>query len=248
MNEIVKKSHKSRGIRKRLKDYIGRKVGHLTIIGVERNGSSATAICRCDCGNECRRSLYSLIRRKNNPHDKNSSCGCIITAGNKTHGMCRTREYAAWIAMKNRCYNEKYAEFSSYGGRGIIVCDRWLHSFDNFLFDMGYSPGNGYSVDRINNNGNYCPDNCRWANRNQQARNKQSTVMVTYHGETKPCAEWDDIIGCRSGRIWEAQRRGMDMDIYITWLLEMKKEYGHCDFVFHRRRTKEKLIKKGIIR
>lgn len=242
MENRVKKSHKSRGIRKRLKDYIGYSVGHLTIIGVERDGRFATAICRCDCGNECRRSLYNLIGK-----EKNSSCGCNNTAWNRTHGMCRTREYAAWVSMKNRCYNDKYAEFDSYGGRGITVCERWLHSFENFLSDMGMSPGAGYSVDRINNDGDYSPENCRWANRNQQARNKQTTVMVTYRGETRACADWDDIIGCKSGRIWSAQSRGIDMDIYITWLLEMKREYGHCNFVFHRKRTKEKLKKKGLL-
>lgn len=90
----------------------------------------------------------------------------------------KNKSYTTWVNMRFRCYSDKCPEYHNYGGRGIIICDRWLESFDNFIFDMGDCP-KGLSIDRIDVNGNYEPSNCRWATRKTQAKNRRNNVYVT---------------------------------------------------------------------
>jgi hypothetical protein len=96
------------------------------------------------------------------------------------HGMNKTQEYRAWVNMRQRCYNQNNTKYDDYGARGIKVCDRWFHSFKNFLADMGYKPSPEYSLDRRNNDGNYEPKNCRWATRKVQRNNarKQEAYRI----------------------------------------------------------------------
>ena len=98
------------------------------------------------------------------------------------HGMNGTPEFYAYQAMIQRCYNAKSKPFLRYGGRGIKVCDRWKNSPDNFFADMGSRPSPNHSLDRINNDGNYEPNNCRWATRKEQTNNRRSNRIVCYHG------------------------------------------------------------------
>src|SRR5437879_5828925 len=98
-----------------------------------------------------------------------------ITKRNGKFYLVMTPTYRTWAEMKTRCYNKKRPEYPRYGGRGIKVCDSWLHSFTNFFADMGVKP-KGFSIDRVDNDGNYEPRNCRWATRLQQARNMRSTI------------------------------------------------------------------------
>ena len=102
--------------------------------------------------------------------------------------LSRNPEYMSWGNMKNRCYNKRDPKWRLYGARGISVCDRWM-KFENFLADMGRRPGPGYSLDRINNDGNYEPGNCRWTTRQQQARNRRTTRRVVVNGEPVSLAE-----------------------------------------------------------
>lgn len=112
--------------------------------------------------------------------------GCV--SHNRTHGESRgpnkpaTKEYSTWCRMKARCYRPAADRFINYGGRGIIVCDRWLHSYENFLADMGRAPSPKHSIDRKDNDGNYEPSNCRWATPKIQGNNQQKTVRVNYKG------------------------------------------------------------------
>lgn len=132
-------------------------------------------VCLCDCGKETVATTGGL----NSGNTK--SCGCLRVdktrqngLARKTHGLTRSPEYKAWQGLKDRCYNKDAFQYPGYGGRGIVVCERWLQSFENFLEDMGFRPGAGYSIDRKDNNGNYEPTNCRWVTAETQANNKRT--------------------------------------------------------------------------
>jgi len=141
--------------------------------------SKRRMLCKCECGKETIAELGSL------KNGGKKSCGCIrrdIARKRIKRGTTETirkysngklkPEYVSWYNMKKRCYNPTYYNYQRYKEKGIIVCDRWLNSFDNFLEDMGPKPGPEYSIDRINNSGNYEPSNCRWATRSEQQLNK----------------------------------------------------------------------------
>ena len=155
----------------------GDKYGRLTIIEevepyIQRNGASNRQFrCSCDCGNE-KITLMSSLR-----NNKCISCGCYQKEVATKHGKGYHYLYGCWSDMKQRCYNQKNKHYKDYGGRGIKVCDRWLESFLFFLEDMGERPS-GMSLDRINNNGNYEPLNCRWATNKEQVNNRRNTKSV----------------------------------------------------------------------
>ena len=112
----------------------------------------------------------------------------------KTHGLSGTRTYLSWIDMRRRCSDDKRRSFKDYGGRGIKVCEAWANSFENFLADMGECPS-GLTLERDDVNGDYTPQNCRWATVLEQGRNKRNNVNITINGETKVMAEWCRVYG-----------------------------------------------------
>ena len=125
--------------------------------------------------------------------------------------------------MKERCLNPNCRDYNNYGARGISVCDRWINSFENFYADMGPAPSPAHSIDRIDANGNYCPENCRWATKREQDRNKRDTISFTYQGESKKLVEWSELLGIKYTTLKAAFQRGEDMDSYIPRLLEKAK-------------------------
>ena len=167
-------------LREKTPNIVNQKFNYLTTISFCRYDSGhAIWKCKCDCGNIAYVQGDKLI----NGYAK--SCGCYRTANtikrSTKHGQATrknmTQEYRSYHDMKKRCYSSKNIGYKNYGGRGIKVCDRWLESFENFYNDMGKCP-KGYSLDRINNDGNYEPSNCRWASNTTQGRNSRHTKLT----------------------------------------------------------------------
>lgn len=125
----------------------------------------------------------------------------------RTHGesnsAANTPEYRAWSSIKRRCYNAKATDYHRYGGRGIIVCDRWVNSFENFLADMGRRPSLVHSIDRIDVNGIYSPDNCRWATPEQQRLNTRVNHRLELNGEVRTVSEWQQLMGLPKDLIYQ---------------------------------------------
>lgn len=126
-----------------------------------------------------------------------------MSKGNYIHGLSRDRLYGVWSTMKSRCSNPKNRKFYRYGGRGITVCEEWqtFEPFYEWAMANGYS--DNLSIDRIDNNGNYCPENCRWATNQEQANNTSKTIKIEFNGETKTLSEWADSIGINRECLWK---------------------------------------------
>jgi hypothetical protein len=135
---------------------------------------------------------------------------------NTIHGCATrksaTKEYGIWAAMKQRCYLQTSTVYEFYGGRGIKVCERWLNSFPNFLEDMGLKPSPKHSLDRIDNNGNYEPNNCKWSTDEQQNRNRRSNRNFTVNGETMCMTDWAKRIGIPYKTLWMRIKNGWSME------------------------------------
>lgn len=156
----------------------GDKFDRLTIIEEVQNPNSKNVrffLCSCSCGNT------KIVGLSHLNHGHTKSCGCykkdVVRDRSETHGLSKHSLYKTWVSMKERCLNPNHKFYKNYGGRGIKVCDRWINSFPNFLLDMGDRP-NGFTLDRINNDGNYEPSNCRWATKIEQINNRRNTKLV----------------------------------------------------------------------
>ena len=118
-----------------------------------------------------------------------------------------TPEYMTWNRIKGRCYNKNKQGYKNYGGRGIKVCNRWLESFDNFYEDMGKRP-DGYEIDRVDNNGDYSPDNCRWVTSKENRRNRRSSKLIEFEGEVKNLSAWAEEYGVNYIAVHQRLNRG----------------------------------------
>lgn len=185
----------------RHENLMGQRFGRLTIIAETSKRTASRGmvwLCRCDCGKE--KEIAAL-------HLKQGlilSCGClskeINSIRNTIHGHekggKKSLTYCSWEKMMSRCYREKDAAFHYYGGRGVKVCESW-HTFENFLKDMRERPSRYYTIERINNKGNYEPNNCKWATYKEQANNTSRNVFYTYNGERMTIAQMADKIGIK---------------------------------------------------
>ena len=159
------------------------------------------------------------------------SCGCLqkeistarVVKYNTKHGRHRTPEYNSWQGMKARCYTKTNPKYKDYGARGIKVCDRWLNSFENFLADMGEKPSPKHSIDRIDVNGDYCPENCRWATIEEQQNNMRKSLRITHNGRTQTITQWCEELNVSCSKALHRYHRGIrDFDELFnpanTWL------------------------------
>lgn len=213
---------------KTFKDRTGQRFGRLVVLeeaARPANGHPKKVYwrCLCDCGNVTIVDVDCLRR------GTTRSCGCLlrevsaeIGRKGRKHGMIRTPEYQAWRGMFDRCYNPKSRDYAGWGGRGIIVCDRWHKSFENFYADMGPRPGRRYSIDRIDNDGPYSPDNCRWAtyvqqNNNQRPQSERYNVLkVDYNGKVQSIKQWAKEAGLRPNILRKRLLMGWDMERAMT--------------------------------
>lgn len=176
------------------KEIIGKRFGYLTILKTFKGQYKRHyyAECKCDCGKFIIRRIDSLKRYVS----ENTSCGCVSYKDNKrvTHNLSKCRLYRIYSGLKQRCYYKKHKDYKEYGGRGIKVCSEWLSDFMNFY---NWAINNGYNenltIDRINVNGNYEPDNCRWITEAEQHYNTRRNRTYTYNGETHCIEDWCKI-------------------------------------------------------
>lgn len=206
-------------------DMTGKRFGRWTVL--ERDcleKRNAYWICRCDCGN------YGIVRGDELRDGRSGSCGCLHSeimhekladmrkqGMGCTHRLSNARLFNIWSQMKARCYNKNAPNYHNYGGRGIAICEEWLADFQSF-YDWAVS--NGYSddltIDRINNNGNYEPSNCRWATNTEQGENRRTSVILTYNGESHCINEWARITGIPAHVIAKRIKKGWSVEQTLT--------------------------------
>jgi hypothetical protein len=172
----------------RFVDLTGQRFGRLTVVSWAYKDDQRQSHwnCKCDCGGTSTPCGTAL---KNGTA---ASCGCfqrkVCGDNSRTHGMSKSATYRTWTSMKNRCLNPNNPKYPSYGGRGIRVCERWM-IYENFLSDMGFRP-TGKTIERKDNDGDYCKENCVWATSKVQSRNKRRTIRVTIDGVSKSVRDW----------------------------------------------------------
>lgn len=170
--------------------YQDAKLHNLTVVEYLGKGKVK---CICDCGNTTEGYLSNIL------NGKKKSCRCLYKESrdtcNKKHGMYGTTLYKKWSGMKRRCYNPNEERYPNYGGRGIKVCDKWKDSFENFYNDMNTTFFDGASLERVDVDGDYSPENCKWITLAEQARNKTITKYYLYEGEERPLSEISEMCG-----------------------------------------------------
>lgn len=199
---------------RKLIDLAGKTFGKWTVLSHSPHLSSASRhywLARCSCGNEAQVRGDAL---KTGGSTSCMDCGlqALIAARSRAcHGLSQTDEYGSWSAMNERCAR---LDDPNYGGRGIAVCAEW-RSFERFLADMGPRP-RGATLDRIDVNGNYEPDNCRWASAKTQGRNRRNTTIITALGRSAPLTEWAELTGLQSVTIRGRLRAGWSDEEAVT--------------------------------
>lgn len=176
---------------------VGDRFGRLKVLAVGWKGRYRYyAICQCDCG------IEKSIRIDGLSSGKVISCGCYRLEVVKKHGLTESVHYDRWKKMLDRCENPASPSFPNYGGRGIKVCERW-HDIANFISDLpdGFEPG--MEIDRIDNNGDYCPGNIRWSTKQSNSCNRRSTRLITHNGVTRTAKEWSLLLGGAHGLVAE---------------------------------------------
>lgn len=166
-------------------------------------------ICKCSCGKEVE--VYGEELKRGQKY-----CKYCVPKGRPSHNLSHLPEYQIWSAIKQRCRNKEEKAYQNYGARGIDICDRWFNSFEYFLADMGRRPRKELTIERLDNDGDYEPDNCIWATRKQQARNFRSNRLIEYNGGIKCISEWAEVYGLNHAIISSRLDRGWSVENAIT--------------------------------
>ena len=188
-------------------DPSGKQFGYWTVVRFSHRNKRGELYwnCKCRCGTE------RAVKAPSLRSGRSTSCGCYHLEAVTTHGMTESRTFVSWHTMLQRSQNPNSRDYHSYGGRGIKVCKRWQASFENFLADMGERP-DGKTLDRKDVNGDYEPDNCRWATPSEQQRNRRDSRLFTFDGKTLSIAGWADLTGTPRGRISERLAAGWSIE------------------------------------
>lgn len=200
-------------------DLTGQRFGRLVVLGREKTLKRGISrwLCQCDCGEQTvttTGALRSGLTR---------SCGCLHReaardqgAKSATHGLTETRLYRVWGNMKTRCYNKRNRNYARWGARGITVCDEWRSDFQAF-YDWAMANGyeDGLTIDRIDNDKGYTPDNCRWATPEQQANNTRRVRLIEFRGESHSLHEWSRILGIRAETLFYRLKR-LPLEVAFT--------------------------------
>lgn len=173
-------------------DLTGKKFGRLTVVSFDHKGGTRTYWkCECECGGT------RIVANDHLKRGEVTDCGCYRRhiARWEKHGKSNERIYTIWDLMKRRCFDSNRVEYKNYGGRGITVCPEWLdaQNFTEWAYQNGYS--NELTLDRIDNDGDYCPQNCRWVSRKEQSNNKRNNRLITHNGQTKTITQWAEENG-----------------------------------------------------
>ena len=200
------------------KDLTGMKFGKLTVISRADDNISPSGYktimwnCMCGCGNK------TIVRGKLLTGGITKSCGCLqkelMSKRQTIHGGYGTRLYTIWDSIRQRCNNPKCHAYKNYGGRGISVCDEWndFSKFKQWATETGYDENADrgiFTIDRIDVDSNYCPENCRWSNMREQTNNRRISIHLSYRGETHALTEWADITGIKYCTIWRRYKNGL---------------------------------------
>lgn len=199
-------------------DIVGHKYDRLTVLSYHSTyGGKRHFNCRCVCGNITISSISALR------NGKTRSCGClqremakIYGGSNRTHGLSKNRVYQIWAGIKKRCRNKKAQKYHLYGGRGILMDDRWLNSFDEFFKDMGLPPSNKHSIERIDSNGNYTPSNCKWATQREQCNNTSRNRFLSIKGEKITLTNAARMFNIPEHRLRGRLNRGWSVDQAVS--------------------------------
>ena len=198
------------------------KYGELTVIGLAgfRHVRNDVFLCKCDCG------IYTYAQMAQLTRGKKKTCGCHFEQRRNGKGIAHTPTYLSWASMKRRCYDKNFKQYKDYGGRGVTVCDRWLESIENFIEDMGERP-EGCTLDRIDTDGNYCKENCKWSTKSEQVRNRRANFNITIDGETKCLEDWCIQYGINRSTVYSRLVRNWDIKKALTTPINKNISQAH---------------------
>lgn len=204
----------------RIKDLTGQRFSKLIAIRFVRKSKKGDIwLCKCDCGKEVEVLKYNLI------YGNTKSCGCLRVESNLKHGLYKTRLYNIYRNMLGRCYVPSWVEYKNYGGRGIAMCDEWRNDISKFY---NWAMANGYkdnlTIDRIDNNGNYQPSNCRWVTKKEQLNNTSRNKFCVVRGEKLTLAQIAEKYNINAGTLHKRQRLGKQGEDLIK---PINKKYSH---------------------